>query len=448
MKYLFLIISFCILIRAFPQETLVGENTPQIKCVSSITDNNLSDFTVIDSAIEGKSIIILGEENHFDGATRDYKNKLIQYLHERKGFNVLIREHAAFEDDYAFEKLKNGTAPDSLISQLLNVGTLIYTTSDSVLYTYIQQQLKTKNPLFYTGMDLMVYGVEVDYKFYEEIIKILQLYKLVSPLKDAKFIEMTTIHAYIFNHPREKGNINRLIDLKEYVDYYKIKIDSILVRNNSSLDAISKLKLTKRYLDDYYEGAVFHIKLSKIKPKEDLKSEGPFLLINRDSLMAENVKWIMKNRFPDEKVIISCSNIHAISSYIPDIICEKKFKKGFIGTNTLGYQLKKTFGNQVYSIATITYEGAREQIYNNGVITLFPIESRSKDGLEFLLSQKCDFGFVGFDQQYFKNKNDCFKMFPTFEKEYSFQWGKGYDGVFFIKNMYPFKIGIFRPHSE
>lgn len=61
--------------------------------------NDLNDLSALDELAESARIIMLGEQNHGDGASFIFKTRLIDYLHQRHGYTVL-----AFEADfYALE---------------------------------------------------------------------------------------------------------------------------------------------------------------------------------------------------------------------------------------------------------------------------------------------------------------------------------------------------------
>lgn len=90
---------FILFIVAFTQaqpsiKDYVKENTVKITNISPYTDD-YSELEAIGTAIGDAKIVMLGEQDHGDAPTFLAKSKIIQYLHEEKGFNVM-----AFESDF------------------------------------------------------------------------------------------------------------------------------------------------------------------------------------------------------------------------------------------------------------------------------------------------------------------------------------------------------------
>jgi erythromycin esterase-like protein len=56
-------------------------------------------------------IVFLGEEWHGSGATFQARNRVIRFLHERCGFNLLAFEGGLYDCRQAWEFLKEGKMP-------------------------------------------------------------------------------------------------------------------------------------------------------------------------------------------------------------------------------------------------------------------------------------------------------------------------------------------------
>src|SRR5687768_5674509 len=94
--FLFLLVAL-ISFKSFGQGQLkkyVQENTVPINSIkANFTDD--SDLEGISNSIGDARVVMLGEQDHGDGATMQAKTRLVKYLHEKKGFNVL-----AFEGEF------------------------------------------------------------------------------------------------------------------------------------------------------------------------------------------------------------------------------------------------------------------------------------------------------------------------------------------------------------
>ena len=97
MKIIFSIIFFCHSCLVFSQNKLkefVQSNTMPVLAISP-DSTDFSDLEGIGDAIGNSRIVMLGEQDHGDAPSFLAKTRLIQFLHEKKGFNVI-----AFESDF------------------------------------------------------------------------------------------------------------------------------------------------------------------------------------------------------------------------------------------------------------------------------------------------------------------------------------------------------------
>ena len=131
----------------------VLHNTVPISTISP-DSTNYDDLSPIGNSIGNAQIVMLGEQDHGDAATFLVKTRLVKYLHEKKGFNVL-----AFESD--FFGLNNGW--DSLNKSKLQIDSFIKnnilslwsycSACKDLLYDYIPLTQKSDIPIILTGFD-------------------------------------------------------------------------------------------------------------------------------------------------------------------------------------------------------------------------------------------------------------------------------------------------------
>src|SRR5947199_3209454 len=80
-------------------------------------DDDFSDLEPLRAAIGTARIVQLGEQSHGDGATFHAKARLIKFLHQKMGFDVLAFESGLYDCRKAWELLKAGKDPHEAVPQ-------------------------------------------------------------------------------------------------------------------------------------------------------------------------------------------------------------------------------------------------------------------------------------------------------------------------------------------
>eukprot|EP01136_Pigoraptor_vietnamica_P022309 Opistho-1_new@73276 len=99
-KYMF---CFCLLLGAVSVPAQVSITQTMVSFTDAAVKNN--ELRAIGNAIGNRRIVVLGEQDHGDAASMQAKAKLVQYLHEQKGFNVLLWEG----DFFCFSAVEQGS---------------------------------------------------------------------------------------------------------------------------------------------------------------------------------------------------------------------------------------------------------------------------------------------------------------------------------------------------
>ena len=143
--------------RAEPKasEAWTAANTVPVR--SETYDKDFSDLAPFGAATGNRRIVGLGESSHGVGDYSLTKTRLIKYLHEKKGFDVIVFEYDMFDDYVVNKNPRDGNA--GRVDVLRNRSRVWWSTEALGLFDYLQQQAKTKHPLILAGMDVQENGM-------------------------------------------------------------------------------------------------------------------------------------------------------------------------------------------------------------------------------------------------------------------------------------------------
>lgn len=393
----------------------VKTNALEVKTIA-IDEEDFSDLESFGNAVGESRIVALGEQNHGDGTTFEAKGRLVRYLHEQKGFNVLVFESDYFGLTYGFEKIAK--TKDSINHFLANNIMEIWSSCDKakpLLYDYIYTTHTTQNPLQIAGMDCQFHG---GYTFANLANQASQVFAkiAVSPQDpiDATTIVSNLHHTYYWTRvePDSGGIQNGLAALNSLLKDKsldqltideKLLVDNIKRSYEDWMDVLSG----KSYLDDNYT--------------------------KRDRQMFHNVMWLLKHKYPDEKIIIWAHSAHLAKSAVG---FEDKNQKGIMLGNFLGDEKINPYSYYVLGFSSYT----AKPVWANGNF-IVKVEKPLKNGFENWISKDWNYAFLDLKTwNRSKNSGEAFAMkgsnFPSHQhRNLVYQWGKVFDGVFFIRNI-------------
>lgn len=312
-------------------------------------DDDFTDLEPLGTAIDQASLVQLGEPSHGAGSCFAAKARIVRYLHQRHGFDVLIWESGMYDVALAQAGMRGGddgpTAAQRGIFALWSLAAEV-----KPLFNYIKSSQQTISPIEMAGFDLQVTadGSTAQFASY--------LKAFVGSLSDTNIRERasgiaTTALAARESLQRSKFASQSAFDtltgaahkLAELIDEHP----SSFAQAHSARD----IAFARRVIGNMRADAAFRRQFA-IDPVTTAERESM-----RDSVNATNLRWLLEERFAGRKAIVWAHDVHVMNAY---------YDKDFRGVHSSYQQgdMKPTgtfiadwLGNKVYTLGMTTFEG-------------------------------------------------------------------------------------------
>jgi erythromycin esterase len=308
--------------------------------IRSLTvDDDFSDLAFLDAPLQDKRIVALGESSH---GVREYsqaKVRLIKYLHQNLGYNVLAFESGLFDCEEAQRRLATMSARDAMNACLFGIW---QTEAVLELFEYVAGTQNSDSPLRITGFDTQISGTG----FASRARWTSDLVRKVAPsyANDVFMLEERYYNLAIAVLQAEFGGdpaVTRLnsergaiaADYLALADFLDVNVDNIAasdgITREDVLVAAQYARSSPRYLEQL-----------SLRFTSDRGSR------TRDRGMADNLIALAERVFPDEKLIVWAHNAHI-----------RHEGADFLLNANMGFFVHEKLASELYSIGFYMYRG-------------------------------------------------------------------------------------------
>jgi len=398
------------------------ERSVEIRSIDAMADDDdFADLMPLKELIGDARLVVLGEQSHGDGAVFYAKARLVKFLHQHMGFDVLTWESGMFDCRETDRALKDPAVP---MEEVAKFGIFaIWTHSAQVTPTldYVRWTHTTSRPLETAGFDHQ-FSTGGESRWPAAIIACFD--KADPSLLPAEL--RASLEAGLKPMlEKDAAKIDALIELWQ-------RIPALMDRRRSVLELANgteEFAFLRRTADDAL------VSLRSIKEFLARQGEPKATLNNtRDERMAANLIWQVEDKYKGRKVIAWMATFHAAHE-IQEIHFPMRagLYDGVVNCGTVAHN---ELGDGMYTIGFTAAEGQAGNVWGKTVHTLAP---PSPDSFEHLCAQTGKpFLFTDFKSL----PADHWLRQPMVSRplgygEMTAEWPRQMDAMFYIRRMFP-----------
>lgn len=399
-------------------------------------DENWSDLSGLAPLLNGVRLVVLGEATHGDGATFLAKTRLVKFLHQRLGFDLLVFESGFYDCSKAWPPAADTTA----MAAFENCAWPLWSQRRELepLVSYLERTHAGLRPLILAGLDpdigvLSAYGERA-----QELRRLLEsLANLSVPREELSAFLDFADHAADYRGrtlpvpsadslKAVVATAERLADVMRRNDQLsrKDRVYWALVLENLAAETQARF-ITRMY--------------SASPPDPQAAWEAN---LTRDAQMAKNLAWVMDEAHPARKAIVWVATAHAarelhnlslLSAADEPTPFGFSLQELFRRRRTLGDDLYDRFGASMYAIGFTALGGATA-----GGQSGRPISAPSSGSVEDLLGRTGqEYAFLDLRRGSAAPQGGLAARPVGYMEMRAPDWSRTLDAVFFIRTMVP-----------
>lgn len=308
-------------------------------------DEDFSDLEPLRALLAKKRIVVLGEASHGDGTAFLAKSRLVRFLHKELGFDVLAFESGFYDCRKAWQRIEAGDDPATAFSQSVFP---IWSRSLQVqsLIAYFAAAARSKKPLELTGFDPQFTG-EMSQRLLDDLKRVAVAAGLPGETWAARIAEP------LANLTGGRYEFEELPSAAARAQLGKA-LDELIVRLRKAGGDIPERGYWLRFAESTRQFATSSWSIDFKKPL----MEDPAGFAVRDRLMGENLAWLAQHPFAGRKIIVWEASFHAARGVDQiDVPSSPVHMRLFRTFQPMGAVAHKELGDQMYTLATLTYQG-------------------------------------------------------------------------------------------
>jgi erythromycin esterase len=342
---------------AYMSEATITSHANTITSMIAEENDSYADLMFLKPILKDKRLVSMGEATHGASEYNSVKVRLVKFLHEQLGYNVIAFESNLSDATAAYAQINKMTPEQLMESSIYGVWQV---EENLPLFEYIVEQSKTEHPLILTGFDSQA-TTESFITFVEDwFAKVNKSKAKAFAQTERWYLKLNMIDKIEDFNSQQKKIKEKYFALQSFVKENQAELSKN--QQDPNLISIIERVLQNRIdmLDNYHPHIVNL--LSGIETEKNVKL-GSY---ERDRVMAGNVDWLANSVYPNEKIILWGHNYHIRKNNSTMITEHNGFGYDYDPYPTMGEMLSFSLKQNGYVIGLYAYEGS--SLKNNGEV--------------------------------------------------------------------------------
>ena len=311
-----------------------------------------ADLAPIRRALDGVDVIFLGESSHGDGGGHLARLRLVRYLHEQLGFDVIAWE-AGVREAVAFDSLLATNAPLGAITPVALYPWWAPSAELRPVLEYVRETRRSARPLRFAGFDIQRSGPLDSLVGYVTRTFARAGGAEVFPiaLRDSLARGVARI-ATLSGAVRDSAETSLERALHDAAPELRQRFASQRASFVRTLGD-AETDLLSRVLDNLAAHAE-QLRLSR--DADPAKRIASYNL--REQRNAENVLWLLRERHRGQKLIVWSHNVHAIKARFAARFDGVSLDASSAPRDATARVVQDSLGRRSYSVAIVSYDGS------------------------------------------------------------------------------------------
>jgi erythromycin esterase len=300
------------------------------------TDSDFTDLEPLAALIGNARIVLLGEESHGDGTTFLAKNRLIAFLHQRMGFDVLCFESGLYDCRKAWESLCAGEDP--LLAMRRGIFPIWMESRQlEPLTDYVGKAARSPRPLELCGYDCQLTGsASTD-----------------TLISDLRALVRSTEHPVVSEETwaSAEATLKSLLQAQATISESRSTAEASLIALSHALTSAEiEARHSPRdvaFFRQVLESLRGLLRHRSVSGREELSLAEQFN--PRDEQGALNMLWLARTFYPDRKIIVWAASMHLLRDH--EALDTLDPRLVYSGTFSMGHRLSAALGPAVFTMA-------------------------------------------------------------------------------------------------